>query len=108
MNRRDFLRQATIGVAVTSATLLVGDQLLEYLDRLAPRRLYFGGMDTLHSQTLHDLSESTYTEWNLGDLYAKTNTDLKVGFRMVTPESEWLRGNVIVAPRRNMMRLRLS
>lgn len=45
MNRRDFLRNC----AIIAGGVIAADQL-ELLERLAPRRLYFGGADFAEGQ----------------------------------------------------------
>jgi hypothetical protein len=45
ITRRAFLRRATVVTAGVSAALLVGEEVWEALDRLAPRRLLVPGYD---------------------------------------------------------------
>lgn len=54
MNRRDFLLKS----ALASTALIVGDEMLELLDRLAPRRLYIEGADFTRPYTAADVLDS--------------------------------------------------
>lgn len=53
INRREFLRRALVGAAVTSTALIVGEQMFEEIARLAPRPLVLGPF----------VSTATYPEW---------------------------------------------
>lgn len=47
ISRRSFLRRAAIGAGMVSASLVVGDAMLEELGRLFPRRLFAGGFGAM-------------------------------------------------------------